>query len=167
MLSKFGEKSEHNLLQSIAARKSTAGRSLLGSMLPVAKKIQSALAVLPEIRQISLAGSIRRMKETIGDIDILAASPEPDRVVADFVVLPEVSKVLVHGPTKSSIVRESGVQVDLRVVKEGQYLTALQYFTGSKDHNIAIRRRALDRGLSLSEYGVKEAETGKNIAGST
>ena len=163
----FGEKSEQNILQSIAARKGTAGRSLLGSMLPVAEKIQSALAGLPEVRRISLAGSLRRMKETIGDIDILATSSEPERVMEAFVALPDVKRILVRGPTKSSIVLEYGVQVDLRVVEEGQYWTALQYFTGSKDHNIAIRRRARDRGWSLSEYGVKEAETGKNLAGST
>jgi DNA polymerase (family 10) len=161
----FGEKSEHNILQSITYRKGTTGRFLLGTMVPVAEKIRSTLASLPAVRQISLAGSIRRMKETIGDIDILVASPEPESVMAAFTSLSEVSRVLGRGTTKSSIVMESGVQVDLRVVEEGQYGTSLQYFTGSKDHNIALRRRALDRGWSLSEYGVKEEETGKNLTG--
>ena len=161
----FGEKSEKNILAEIAARKGRAARFLLGDMLPVAEKIRSALALLPEVRQISPAGSIRRMKETIGDIDILAAAHEgsAEAVMAAFTSLPEVDRVLGSGPTKSSVVLASGVQVDLRVVSEEQYGTALQYFTGSKDHNIALRRRALDRGWSLSEYGVKETKTGTNL----
>ena len=163
----FGEKSEQNILASIAAHRERAGRYLLGRMLPVAESIRGRLAALPAVRQVSLAGSLRRMKETIGDIDILAASPEPDAVMAAFVGLSEVTRILGRGQTKSSIVIDPGVQVDLRVVGERQYWTALQYFTGSKDHNIALRRRALDRGWSLSEYGLTEEETGKNLAGST
>jgi DNA polymerase (family 10) len=166
-LTGFGEKSEQNILAGIVARKGTAGRYLLGRMLPVAESILTQLAELPAVRQISLAGSLRRMKETIGDIDILASSPEPEAIMAAFTALPEVTRVLGRGRTKSSIVLESGVQVDLRVVEEGQYWTALQYFTGSKDHNIALRRRALERGWSLSEYGLKEEATQKNLAGSS
>jgi DNA polymerase (family 10) len=166
-LAGFGEKSEANILQGIAARKGAAGRSLLGELLPVAEKIRTRLAGLPAVRQCSLAGSLRRMKETIGDVDILAASSEPETVMEAFCSLPEVTRVLGRGPTKSSIVLASGEQVDLRVVEEEQFWTALQYFTGSKDHNISIRRRALERGWSLSEYGIKEETTGKNLAGST
>jgi DNA polymerase (family 10) len=136
-------------------------------MLPAAEKIRARLARLPEVRQISLAGSLRRMKETIGDIDIIVASPEPETVMTAFCTLPEVTRVLGRGPTKSSIILASGVQVDLRVVEEGQFWSAILYFTGSKDHNIALRRRALERGWSLSEYGVKEESTGRNLAGST
>jgi len=163
----FGEKSEKNILQGIAARKGTAGRFLLGAMLPVALRIRDELARLPAVRQVSLAGSIRRRKETIGDIDLLASSAEPGTVMDAFCTLPEVTRVLGKGSTKSSIILSPGVQVDLRVVTEAQYWTALQYFTGSKDHNINLRRRALERGWSLSEYGVKETESGKNRAGST
>ncbi|MGB9176333.1 MAG: DNA polymerase/3'-5' exonuclease PolX, partial [Methanoregula sp.] len=166
-LAGFGEKSEQNILAAIEARKGTAGRYLLGRMLPVAEPILARLAALPAIRKISLAGSLRRMKETIGDIDIIASSPEPEVVMTAFVTLPEVTRVLGRGHTKSSIVLESGVQVDLRVVEENQHGAALQYFTGSKDHNIALRRRALERGLSLSEYGLKEEETQKYRTGST
>jgi DNA polymerase (family X) len=166
-LAGFGEKSEQNILMGIAARKGSAGRFLLGSMLPIAESIRTRLADLPAVRQISIAGSLRRMKETIGDIDILASSQQPEVVMAAFTTLPEVTRILGRGPTKSSIVLESGVQVDLRVVEEGQYWTALSYFTGSKDHNIALRRRALDRGWSLSEYGIKEEKTGRNLPGST
>jgi DNA polymerase (family X) len=167
VLAGFGEKSEQNILAGIAARKGTAGRFLLGEMLPVAEAIRTRLAGHPAIRRISLGGSLRRRKKTIGDIDLLATSPEPEKVMAAFVAFPEVARVLGRGPTRSSVVLASGVQVDLRVVEEGQYWTALQYFTGSKDHNIALRRRALERGWSLSEYGVKEESTGKNLAGST
>jgi DNA polymerase (family 10) len=166
-LAGFGEKSEQNIIQGIAARKGSTGRALLGDMLPLAEKIRDTLAGLSAIRQISLAGSIRRMKETIGDIDILASSPEPETVMTVFCTLPDVSRVLGHGLTKSSIVLSSGVQVDLRVVEETQYWTALQYFTGSKDHNIVLRRRALDRGWSLSEYSLKEEKTGISLPGST
>jgi DNA polymerase (family X) len=166
-LSGFGEKSEQNILQEIGTRKGRAGRSLLGEMLPVAEKIREGLARLPAVRRISLAGSIRRMKETIGDIDLLASSSDPETVMEAFCTLPEVQRVLGHGTTKSSIVLATGVQADLRVVEEGQYWTALQYFTGSKDHNIVLRRRALERGWSLSEYGVKDEKSGKNLAGSS
>jgi DNA polymerase (family 10) len=124
-------------------------------MLPVALRIRDELARLPAVRQVSLAGSIRRRKETIGDIDLLASSAEPGTVMDAFCTLPEVTRVLGKGSTKSSIILSPGVQVDLRVVTEAQYWTALQYFTGSKDHNINLRRRALERGWSLSEYGVK------------
>jgi len=163
-LAGFGEKSEKNILLSIAAKKSAKGRVLLGDILPVAEKIRDELAALPATRQIALAGSIRRMKETIGDVDILASSPEPERLMAAFTSLPEINRVLGKGPTKSSVVLASGVQVDLRVIEEDQYWTALQYFTGSKDHNIALRRRALEHDWSLSEYGVRDLMTGKNLA---
>lgn len=162
----FGEKSEANILAGITTRKGTAGRYLLGTVLPVAMNMKAELSGLPMVRQVSLGGSLRRRKETIGDIDLLAASPEPEPVMAAFCTLPGVNRVLARGPTKSSVILESGMQVDLRVVEEGQYWTALQYFTGSKDHNIALRRRALERGCSISEYGVKELKSGKNRAGS-
>ncbi len=163
----FGEKSEKNILQSIAAKKGTSGRFLLGKMLPGARKILEDLSRHPGVGRVSLAGSIRRMKETIGDIDLLASSSRPGPVMDAFCTLPEVQRVLGKGSTKSSVILASGIQADLRVVEEGQYWTALQYFTGSKDHNIALRRRALDRGWSLSEYGLKEEETQKNLPGSS
>jgi DNA polymerase (family X) len=166
-LAGFGEKSEANILAGIAMHRQQAGRSLLGRMLPVAESIRSRLAALPAVKQVSLAGSLRRMKETIGDIDILASSAEPDAVMAAFTAFPEVTRILGRGITKSSVLIDPGVQVDLRVVEEGQFGAALQYFTGSKDHNIALRRRAISRGWSLSEYGLKDDKTGKNLAGST
>ena len=165
VLAGFGGKSEANILASIATHRQQAGRSLLGRMLPVAESIRDRLASLPSVKQVSLAGSLRRMKETIGDIDSLASSPEPDAVMAAFTALPEVTRILGRGTTKSSVLIDPGVQVDLRVVAEGQYGTALQYFTGSKDHNIALRRRALEQGWSLSEYALTEETTNRNLAG--
>ncbi len=163
----FGEKSEKNILQSIHAMKSTGRRFLLGDILPVAEIIKKRLAALPATQQISLAGSIRRRKETVGDVDILAASAEPEKIMAEFCLLPDIDRILGRGPTKSSIVLTSGVQVDLRVVDKDQYWTALQYFTGSKAHNIAMRRRALDRNWKLNEYGVTNLSDGKILPGQT
>jgi DNA polymerase (family 10) len=163
----FGEKSERNILKSIHAVKTTGRRFLLGDILPVAETIKKRLAALPGTKQISLAGSIRRRKETVGDVDILAASDEPEKIMAGFCQLPDIDRILGRGPTKSSIVLTSGMQVDLRVVDNDQYWTALQYFTGSKAHNIAIRRRALDRNWRLNEYGVTNLSDGTRLTGQT
>jgi DNA polymerase (family 10) len=160
----FGELSEKNILRSIGA-KAKSSRFLLGDVLPVAENIVRQLAALPATRQISLAGSLRRRKETIGDVDLLATSPEPGKVMDVFCSLTSVDRVLVHGPTRSSVVLATGLQVDLRVVKEDQYGAALQYFTGSKDHNIALRRLALERNWKLNEYGLSDLSTGERIAG--
>lgn len=167
VLKGFGEKTEKNILLAIQAKKGTSRRFLLGDILPVAEAIRKALAALPATRQISLAGSIRRRKETIGDVDILATSSEPEKIMTAFCTLPAVDRVLGQGPTKSSVVLKSGVQVDLRVVKEDQYWTALQYFTGSKDHNIAMRRRALERNWRLNEYGLTDLTSWKKLPGKT
>lgn len=161
----FGEKTEKNILLAIQAKKGTGKRFLLGEILPVAEAIRKTLAALPATKQISLAGSIRRRKETIGDVDILASSSEPEKIMTAFCTLPGVERVLGRGPTKSSVVLKSGVQVDLRVVGEDQYWTALQYFTGSKDHNIAMRRRALDRNWRLNEYGLTDLSSWKKFPG--
>jgi DNA polymerase (family 10) len=163
VLKGFGEKTEKNILLAIQAKKGTAKRFLLGDILPVAEAIRMELAALPATKQISLAGSIRRMKETIGDVDILATSSEPETIMTAFCTLPEVDRVLGKGPTKSSVVLKTGVQVDLRVVGEDQFWTALMYFTGSKDHNIAMRRLALDRNWRLNEYGLTDLATWKKF----
>jgi DNA polymerase (family 10) len=160
----FGEKSEKNILKSIHAMKSTGRRFLLGDILPVAETIKKQLAALPGTRGISLAGSIRRRKESIGDV---AASDDPEKIISEFCLLPEINRILGKGPTKSSIVLTSGVQVDLRVVDIDQYWAALVYFTGSKAHNIALRRRALDRNQKLNEYGITSIADGKMLAGET
>jgi DNA polymerase (family 10) len=163
----FGEKSEKNILQSIYAMKNTGRRFLLGDILPVAETIKKRLETLPGTQGISLAGSIRRRKETIGDVDIIATSEEPEKIISEFCLLPEIDRILGKGPTKSSIVLTSGVQVDLRVVDKDQYWAALVYFTGSKAHNIALRRRALERNWKLNEYGITNLADGKMLAGQT
>jgi len=112
---------------------------------------------------LSLAGSIRWRRETIGDVDILATSPEPERIISVFVSLHEVDRIIGRGPTTSTVILKSGIQVDLRVVKEDEYFTALMHFTGSKDHNIALRRRALERNWRLNEYELVDLGTGKKF----
>lgn len=161
----FGEKTEANILASIRVSKTAQERRLLGYILPVAREIERRLASLPAVGQVSLAGSIRRRKETIGDVDILATSSDPGGVMEVFVTLPGVERVLVRGTTKTSVVLATGIQVDLRVVEEGHFGAALQYFTGSKEHNIALRKLAIARNWRLNEYGLVDLASGRTIAG--
>jgi len=161
----FGQKSEKNISEAIEFTKADKGRFLLGTILPAAREIVSELEKLLETRKVSLAGSVRRMKETIKDIDILITSSNPDPVMDFFTSLPGVVKIWAKGPTKSSIRLKGGFDCDLRVIKEESYGAALQYFTGSKDHNISTRRIAIKKGLKLNEYGVyrkKKRTAGKN-----
>ena len=161
----FGEKTEKNILEGIEFLKRSKGRFLLGEILPEVKEILERLKSLKEVEQISVAGSVRRMKETIGDVDILVTTRDPKKVMDFFVSLPGIIKVWGKGPTKSSIRMKQGFDVDLRVVQKKSYGSALQYFTGSKEHNIATRRLAIDKGLKLNEYGVFRGK--KMIAGWT
>ena len=164
-LEKFGEKSEKNILQGIAFLKKGKGRFSLGFVLPLVGKIIRELKELKEVQEISPAGSIRRMKETIGDIDILAISKNPEKVMDFFVNRSGVEKVWAKGPTKSSVRLREGLDCDLRVIKKESFGAALQYFTGNKDHNILTRRLAMNKGLKLNEYGVFRGK--KRIAGRT
>ena len=159
----FGEKTEKNILEGIAFLKKSKGRFLLGEILPEVKEILGKLKTLKDVEEISVAGSVRRMKETIGDVDILITAKNPKKVMDFFVSLPGITKIWVKGPTKSSIRLEQGFDVDLRVVQGKSYGSALQYFTGSKEHNIATRRLAIEKGLKLNEYGVFKGK--KMIAG--
>ncbi len=159
----FGEKTEKNILEGIAFLKKSKGRFLLGEILPQVKEILEKLKKLKEVEQINVAGSVRRMKETIGDVDILITAKSSKRVMDFFVQLPGIIKIWMKGSTKSSVRMEKGFDVDLRVVKKKSYGSALQYFTGSKEHNIVTRRIAIERGLKLSEYGLFKGK--KMIAG--
>ena len=150
----FGEKTEKNILESIAFLKRSKGRFLLGEILPQVKNILDKLKSLKEVGQISVAGSVRRMKETIGDVDFLVISNNPRKVMDFFVKLPGVIKIWGKGATKASVRMEDGFDIDIRVVPKKSYGSALQYLTGSKEHNIATRRIAIDKGLKLSEYGL-------------
>ncbi|MCM8765907.1 MAG: DNA polymerase/3'-5' exonuclease PolX [Candidatus Omnitrophica bacterium] len=158
------EKTEENILRGIELLKKGRERMLLGTALPLAESIISKLEDLKEVKRITYAGSLRRMKETIRDIDILITSTHPEKVMDYFVSLPQVKEVLAKGETKSSILTPEGIQVDLRVVEPESFGPCLLYFTGSKQHNIHLRTLAQKMGLKVSEYGVFEEKTNKNLA---
>ena len=161
----FGEKTERNILEGIEFVKRNKGRFLLEEILPTVKDVVAKIKNLKEVEQISVAGSLRRKKETIGDADILVVSKNAKKIMDLFVSLSDVEKVWGKGGTKASIRMRVGFDIDLRVVQAKSYGAALQYFTGSKDHNIVTRKIAIDRGLKLSEYGVFRGP--KMIAGKT
>ena len=164
-LPNFGEKTEQNILQGIEFLKRAKGRFLLGDILPVVDGIIASLKSLKEVEKISPAGSVRRMKETIGDVDILVAGSNPKKIVDYFVSLQGIVKIWSRGLTKASIRLAEGFDVDLRVLPENQFGSALQYSTGSKEHNIALRKIAIDKGFKLNEYGLFRGK--KIIAGKT
>lgn len=154
----FGEKTEQKILKGIGFLKQGAGRQPLGLVLPLVHEIERRLRELPAVQNVSVAGSIRRRKETIGDADFLVVSKEPEKVMAFFVRMPEVAHVYGRGPTKTMVRLENGMDADLRVVDAKSFGAALAYFTGSKDHNVALRRIAQDKGLKLNEYGLFRGE---------
>jgi DNA polymerase (family 10) len=160
-------KTEENILKGIAVWKSGRERMPLGAALPLAEAICTALEALEGTDRISLAGSVRRMRETVKDIDILVTSTRPARVMEAFVALPNVAEVIAHGETKSSVRLREGIQADLRVVAPECFGAALQYFTGSKQHNIRVRELAQRQGLKVNEYGVFDEKTNRRVAGAT
>lgn len=161
----LGEKTEQNILKGIEQERRHKERFPLGVILPKAESIVSELKKVKEVKDVSLGGSLRRMKETIGDVDILVSSSKPKIVSVAFVKLNEVKNVLSKGSTKSSVVTKDGFQMDLRVVKPESYGAALHYFTGSKAHNIRIRSLGVERGLKINEYGIYKGK--KSIRGKT
>ncbi len=150
----IGQKTEQEILQGIAQIRSFGQRTTLGQADALANEIVNYLRAASPVEELIPAGSLRRMKDSIGDIDILATSSDPERVMDAFIGLHLVSRVVMRGPTKSTIVTHSGVQADIRVVQPGRFGAALVYFTGSKDHNIVLRELAQRRGLKINEYGV-------------
>lgn len=161
----FKEKTEENILRGIELVKKSKERMLLVEAMSTAQDFIQALSKLKEVKQIQPAGSLRRKKETVRDIDLLVVSSKPNKVMAAFVGLPQVKDVLVSGETKSSIVTDSGVQIDIRVVELKSFGAALLYFTGSKQHNIKLRRLAVKKGLKINEYGLFKKT--KRLAGKT
>ncbi len=172
----FGEKTEKNILEGIAFLKRSKGRFLLGEIMPRVKEILAKLKNLKEVEQISVAGSVRRMKETIGDVDILVTTKnlhphtknsgvEAKKIMDFFVQMPGTIKIWGKGATKSSIKMDKGFDIDIRAVAKKSYGSALQYFTGSKEHNIALRRIAMEKGLKLNEYGLFPAKGGPASGG--
>ncbi len=149
----FGAKTQSKILEAIALRETFADRFLLGAVSPLVEEIMELLRLHPEVTRVAAAGSYRRAKETVHDLDFLVATKEPALVCKDFTTLPQVASIIVCGDTKASIRLKNGLQCDLRAVSNAQFPFALQYFTGSKEHNVAIRSLALKQGLSLNEYG--------------
>ena len=159
------KKTEENIVKGIELIKRGAERRPLGRTLPLAEDIVRRIKETAPVDNIEVAGSIRRRKDTVKDIDILTTSKEPEAVMDAFVKLPHVTRVLMRGPTRSSVITEEGIQVDLRVVDDDTFGAALQYFTGSKQHNIKLREMAVRAGLKISEYGVFKEPGEKRIGG--
>jgi DNA polymerase (family 10) len=166
-LPRMGQKSLDKIRKSIAFMESTDGRVNIGKALPIAQWFVEQLQTLKPVKQVQYAGSLRRGRETIGDIDVLvAASSDDSETISNFFVqLPGVTEVLAQGQTKSSVRTEHGVQVDLRIVEPDHFGAALMYFTGSKEHNVAMRQRAIKMGMSLNEYALTKDD--KPIAAKT
>jgi len=167
-LEDFGEKTEQNILRGIEFLRRSNNRFALGFIMPVVRKIEARIKNLPGVKNAIVAGSIRRMKETIGDGDILAtvsSKKDADKIMDFFVKMPEVIHIYSKGVTRSSVRLKNNMDFDLRVVPEKSFGAALQYFTGSKDHNIALRKIAIEKNYKLNEYGVWKK--GKTVAGKT
>jgi DNA polymerase (family X) len=162
-LTGLGAKSEEKILKALAfkAENPDEGRRLLGVGLPAVQAVVAALRDHPSAVHVSEAGSVRRRKETFRDLDIIATATDPAELTAFFTQLPWVVEVVAHGDTKATVVSNEGLRFDLRVVPPESYGNLLQHFTGSKDHNVALREDAVRRGLSISEYGVTTVETGE------
>jgi DNA polymerase (family 10) len=161
----FGERSERKILEAIDFVEQTAGRRPLGKILEPSRRIEAALAKVPGVSQATIAGSIRRRCETVGDVDVLVASSAPQEVSRAFERLPEVEKLVAQGPTKTVARLVNGLDADLRVVAPESFGAALIYFTGSKAHNVALRKIALAKQLKLNEYGLFRGD--ERVAGRT
>lgn len=164
-LPNFGEKTVENILEGIRIRKSVGSRRMLGQVYIMVEQLMDYLKKCPGIIQLAPAGSFRRKKETIGDIDLLATGKDPKKIVDYFLKHPDVSHVLAHGDTKGSVILSDAQQVDLRVLHEDEWGAALQYFTGSKEHNVQLRTMFKEQGYKMNEYGLFKDE--KKIAGKT
>jgi DNA polymerase (family 10) len=161
----FKEKTEQNILKGLEFAKKGKGRYILGLTLPLIREIETQLRKLPGVTKAIASGSVRRWKETIGDADFLVISDDNERVMNFFTTMPEVIDVISKGDTKSTVKLKTGMDVDVRVLREENFGAALQYFTGSKDHNVALRRIAQEKGMKLNEYGLFKDD--RQIAGRT
>lgn len=161
----FTEKKELDIFKQIEFFKRGKGRLIIGEVYPLVKQIEERLQHIAGVKNAAAAGSIRRMKETIGDIDYLVAASDPERVIDFFVKMPEVQEVLGRGQAKAFVKLASGIDADLLVVPEESWGSALQYFTGSKEHSVQLRKIAISKGLRLNEWGVFKGD--KRIAGTT
>ncbi len=160
-LFRLGDKTADNILQQIEALRRKDQRIPIGEALPVVDEVLNALRPLPGVKNLTAAGSLRRFRETVGDIDLMGTADNPEEVINAFVKLPQIREVLAKGPTKASVILPGGLQADLRMVEHDSFGSLLQYFTGSKQHNIALRTREQKKGLKLSEYGITDTKTNK------
>ena len=158
---RLGDKTADNILQQIQALRRKDQRIPIGEALPVVDEILDALRTLSGVKNLTAAGSLRRFRETVGDIDLMGTADNPEEVINAFVVLPKVSEVLAKGPTKASVILPGGLQADLRMVEHDSFGSLLQYFTGSKQHNVTLRTKEQKKGLKLSEYGITDTSTDK------
>ena len=163
----LGAKTEENILKALAAKPTGPPRTLLGRALPFLLSVVETLREHPAPHQVSEAGSARRRCETVRDLDIIATADDPLALIDHFTGLPWVAEVVAQGPTKATVLSNEGFRVDLRVVPPECYGNLLQHFTGSKNHNVALREEAVKRGLSVSEYGVKNTESGDVFTAAT
>ena len=154
----FGAKTQAKILLGIESLRRFQGRRLLGDARPVAQKIAALLEKIPGVTAVAVAGSIRRHRETIGDVDIVAAATDSAPVMAAVVAMPEVLSVIAQGPTKTSVTLQNGLNVDVRVVAPQEFPCALHHFTGSREHNVLLRGRAKDMGWKINEYGVERLD---------
>ncbi len=155
----LGAKTEENILKSIESAKKRGGRMSLGQALILADEILNEMKKNKNVSRINVAGSLRRMRETIGDIDILVTSSKPSDVISYFTKMRDVSRIIATGPTKASVNLSNGMQIDLRVLPDKEYGSALMYFTGSKEHNVELRKIAITKRMKLSEYGLLSGKT--------
>ena len=163
----FSAKTEENVLQAVQRAQRDTGRVTIDVAMGVAEALLERLRAIPDVRRADLAGSLRRMAETIGDVDLLVASGSPAPIMDAFTGYEDVERIIARGETKSSVVTRSGLQVDLRVIPNEAWGAAMIYFTGSKAHNVRIREMAVRKGLKLNEYGLFEVETDELIAAET
>ena len=158
-LLRMGDKTAENILRHIQALRKKDQRIPIGEALPVVDEILTRLRYLPGVKNLTPAGSLRRFRETLGDIDLMGTADDAREIMRTFVNLPQVKEILVSGTTKASVVVPGGLQVDLRIVEHDSFGSLLQYFTGSKQHNINLRERTHRQGLKLSEYGITNLAT--------
>ena len=168
-LSGFGKRTEEKLARAIERLGMTGKekRTPIADAMPVANRLVTALSALPQVERVQYCGSLRRFRETIGDIDIVVASRDPAPIMEFFATMPMVAEIIARGDKKTSILIASGMQIDLRVVAPEQFGAAIMYFTGSKAHNIKLRQRAIERGWTLNEYSLSVQESGEIIASET
>ncbi len=154
----FGKKTQEKILEGITFLQKHAGKFRLGDAWPQAMKLLQSVRDCPDVLRAELAGSIRRSKEVVKDVDLLASSKNPEKVMEHFLAAEEIDSVIAAGKTKSSVRLRNGLQIDLRVVQDSEFASALAYFTGSKEHNVLLRQRAQKMGMKINEYGIFKGE---------